>query len=82
MNVQTLITNISTINRIKYTVQHLHGRYNGSAVVSNHNNNVVNAAGLDETYATYLDDKWCDIHDHDDDIDHGSYDDADDDKYF
>ena len=50
-------------------MQHLHGRYNGSAVVSDHYNTVldiVNAVGMGETYGTYVDDACFDIQDYDD----------------
>ena len=63
-------------------MQHLHGRYNGSADVSTHNHialDIVNAAGMDETYGTYVDDERFDIHDYDDDTDHDTGDDTDDD---
>ena len=39
----------------------------------------INAAGMDETYGTYVDDECFDIHDYDDDTDHDADDDADDD---
>ena len=48
----------------------------------NHNNNVldiVNAAGMEETYGTYADDECFDIHDYDDDTDHDTDDDTGDD---
>ena len=37
------------------------------------------AAGMDETYGTYVDDACFDIHDYDDDTDHDTDDDTDDD---
>ena len=39
---------------------------------------IITVAGLGETYGTYVDDECFDMHDHDDDTDHGS-DDTDDD---
>ena len=39
----------------------------------------VNAAGMDGTYGTYVDDECLDIHDYDDDTDHDTDDDIDDD---
>ena len=35
---------------------------------------IINAAGMDETYGTYVDDACFDIHDHDDDSDHDTND--------
>ena len=40
---------------------------------------IVNAAGMDETYGTYVDDECLDLHDYDDDTDHDTDDDTDDD---
>ena len=40
---------------------------------------IVNAAGMDETYATYVDDECFGIHDYDDDTDRDTDDDTDDD---
>ena len=40
---------------------------------------MVNAAGMDETYGTCVDDECFDIHDYDDDTDHYTGDDTDDD---
>ena len=40
---------------------------------------IVNAAGMDETYGTYVDDECFDIHDDDDDTDHDTDHDTDDD---
>ena len=40
---------------------------------------IINAAGMDETYGTYVDDEWCYIHEQDDDTDDDTDDDADDD---
>ena len=40
---------------------------------------IVNAAGMDETHGTYVDDECFDIHDYDDDTDHDTDDDTDDD---
>ena len=45
-----------------------------------HNNivlDIVRAAGMDETYGTYIDDECFDIHDHDDETDHDPNDDTD-----
>ena len=39
----------------------------------------IRAAGMDETYGTYVDDECFDIHDYDDDTDHDTDDDTDDD---
>ena len=39
----------------------------------------IRAAGMNETYGTYVDDECFDIHDYDDDTDHGTDDDTDDD---
>ena len=39
---------------------------------------IVNAAGMDETYGTYVDDECFDMHDFDDDTDHDNDDDTDD----
>ena len=39
----------------------------------------IRAAGMDETYGTYVDDKCFDIHDYDDDTDHDTDDDTNDD---
>ena len=41
----------------------------------------INAAGMDETYGTYVDDECFDIHDYDDDTDHDTDDDTDDDTH-
>ena len=52
-------------------------------IVSNHNKivlDVVNAAGMDETYGSYVDGECFDIHDYDDDTDHDTDDDIDDDN--
>ena len=52
--------------------QHVHGHHNGSAVVPYHNHvvlDIINAAGMDETYGTYVVDECFDIHDYDDDTD-------------
>ena len=46
--------------------QHVHGHHNGSAVVPYHNNvvlDIIHAAGMDETYGTYVGDECFDIHD-------------------
>ena len=40
---------------------------------------IVNAAGMDATYGTYVADACFDIHDYDDDTDHDTNDDTDDD---
>ena len=41
---------------------------------------IINAAGMDETYGTYVDDEWLEIHDYDDeDTDNDTDDDTDDD---
>ena len=40
---------------------------------------IINAAGMDGTYGTYVDDDCVDIHGYDDDTDHGTDDDTDDD---
>ena len=40
---------------------------------------IINAAGMDETYGTYVDDECFGIHDYDDDTDHYTDDDTDDD---
>ena len=40
---------------------------------------IIIAAGMDETYGTYVDDECFDIHDYDDDTDHDTDDDPDDD---
>ena len=48
--------------------------------MSNHYNivlDIINAAGMDETYAAYVDDKCFDIHYYDDDTDHDTDDDTD-----
>ena len=39
---------------------------------------IINAAGMDETYSTYVDDECFDIHDNDEDTDHDTDDDDDD----
>ena len=39
---------------------------------------IINAAGMDETFVTSVDDECFDIHDYDDDSDHDTDDDADD----
>ena len=39
----------------------------------------LNAAGMDETYGTYVDDECFDIHDYDEHTDHDADDDTDDD---
>ena len=39
----------------------------------------MHAAGMDETYDTYVDDECLDSHDYDDDTDHDTDDDTDDD---
>ena len=39
----------------------------------------INAAGMDETYGTYVNDECFDIHDQDDDTDHDTDDDTEDD---
>ena len=39
----------------------------------------ISAAGMDETYGTYVDDERFDIHDYDDDTDHDTDDDTNDD---
>ena len=38
---------------------------------------MLNAAGMDETYGTYVDDECFDIHDFDEDTDHDTDDDTD-----
>ena len=38
---------------------------------------IIHAAGMDETYGTYVDDECFDIHDYDDDTDHDTDDDTD-----
>ena len=40
---------------------------------------IINAAGMDETYSSYVDDECLDIHDYDDDTDHETDEDIDDD---
>ena len=40
---------------------------------------IIHAAGMDETYGTYVDDECLDIYDYDDDTDHDAADDNDDD---
>ena len=40
---------------------------------------IINAAGMDETYGTYVDDECFGIHDYDDDTDHDTDADTDDD---
>ena len=40
---------------------------------------IINAAGIDETYGTYVDDECFDIHDYDEDTDHDTDDVTDDD---
>ena len=40
---------------------------------------IIRAAGMDETYGTYVDDECCDINDYDDDTDHVTDDDTGDD---
>ena len=40
---------------------------------------IVNAAGMDKTYGTNVVDEWFDIHDYDDETDHGTDNDTDDD---
>ena len=42
---------------------------------------IIIAAGMDETYGTYVDDECFNIRDYDDDIDHGTDHDTDDDTY-
>ena len=39
---------------------------------------IINAAGMDETYGTYVDDTCLDIHDSDDDTENDTDDDTDD----
>ena len=59
----------------------IHGHHNGFAVMPYHNNvvlDIIHAAGMDETYGTYVDDEWFDIHAFDDDTDHDAADDTDD----
>ena len=41
---------------------------------------MINAAGMDETYGTYVDDDCFDIHDYGDDTDHDTDHDTDDDN--
>ena len=60
----------------------MHGHHNGSAVVPYHNNpvlDIIDAAGMDETYGTYVDNACFAIHDYDDDTDHDTDDATDDD---
>ena len=40
---------------------------------------IIHAAGMDETYGTYVDDECFDTHDYDDDTDHDTDDDTGDD---
>ena len=72
MNVKVLIINISALSLIHTSSIHaIHNniimvRYKGRAVVSNHNNIVLDigkTAGMDETYGTYVDDERFYIHD-------------------
>ena len=47
----------SLLSSSGYPAQHLHGRYSGSAVVSNHNNivlDIFNAVGMNETFMTMM----------------------------
>ena len=57
--------------------QHIHGHHNGSAVLPYHDH-----VAADETYGTYVDDEYFDIHDYDentdDDVDDATDDDTDD----